>query len=165
MSSDTVVIISKGFQNSAQMRLAQDNDVVHAFTPDRSDQPFGKAILPRRGRCGRLVPDAHGAQSARNDGAIDTITIANEILRGLIPGKGLSDLTRNPFRRRIPCDVDPDQVSAVQSDDDEGVEQIEADRRDDEEVHGGNIWSMIAQEGEPSLAWRPASLDHVFGDA
>ena len=29
------------------MRLAEDNDVVHTFTPDRSDLPFGKAILPR----------------------------------------------------------------------------------------------------------------------
>jgi hypothetical protein len=27
------------------MHLAQDN-VVHTLTPDRSDQPFGKAILP-----------------------------------------------------------------------------------------------------------------------
>jgi hypothetical protein len=34
------------------MHLAQDNDVVHTLTPDRSDQPFGKAILPRRGRVG-----------------------------------------------------------------------------------------------------------------
>jgi hypothetical protein len=25
------------------MRLAQDNDVVQALAPDRSDQPFGKA--------------------------------------------------------------------------------------------------------------------------
>jgi hypothetical protein len=25
------------------MHLAQDNDVVHTLTPDRSDQPFGKA--------------------------------------------------------------------------------------------------------------------------
>jgi hypothetical protein len=40
------------------MHLAPDNDVVHTFTPDRSDQPFGKAILPGRGWCGRLVPDA-----------------------------------------------------------------------------------------------------------
>jgi hypothetical protein len=39
------------------MRLAQDNDVVHTFTPDRSDQPFGKAVLPRRGWCDRLVPE------------------------------------------------------------------------------------------------------------
>ncbi len=46
MGSDTVVIVSIGFQNSAQMRLAQDNDVVQTLAPDRSDQPFGKAILP-----------------------------------------------------------------------------------------------------------------------
>jgi hypothetical protein len=50
------------------MHLAQDNDVVQALTSDRSDQPFGKAILPGRGRCGRLVPDAHGAQPACDDG-------------------------------------------------------------------------------------------------
>jgi hypothetical protein len=47
------------------MRLAQDNDVVQTLTPDRSDQPFHKAILPGRGWCNWLVPDAHGAQSAR----------------------------------------------------------------------------------------------------
>jgi hypothetical protein len=46
MSSDAIVIVGIGFQDPAQMRLAQDNDVVHTFTPDRSDQPFGKAILP-----------------------------------------------------------------------------------------------------------------------
>jgi hypothetical protein len=44
MRSDAVVIVSIGFQNPAQMRLAQDNDVVHTFTPDWSDQPFGKAM-------------------------------------------------------------------------------------------------------------------------
>src|SRR5450755_1046178 len=37
--------------------------MVHALAPDRSDQPFGKAILPRRGRRGGLVPDAHRANS------------------------------------------------------------------------------------------------------
>ena len=46
MGSDTVVIFGIGFEYPAQMRLAQDNDVVHTLTPDRSDQPFGKAILP-----------------------------------------------------------------------------------------------------------------------
>src|ERR1700737_2230422 len=51
------------------MRLAQDNDVVQTRAPDRSDQPFGKAILPRCGWCGGLVPDAHGTQAARDDNA------------------------------------------------------------------------------------------------
>ena len=36
-----------GFQNPTQMSLAQNNNVVQALAPDRSDQPFGKAILPR----------------------------------------------------------------------------------------------------------------------
>jgi hypothetical protein len=34
-------------QDSTQMRLTKDNEVVHAFTTDRPDQPFGESILPR----------------------------------------------------------------------------------------------------------------------
>jgi hypothetical protein len=95
------------------MRLAQDDEMVHALAPDGSDQPFGKAILPRRGWCSGLIPDAHGAQSAFRDGAVDPIPIANEIFRGIIPRKCLRYLTRNPFRRRVCRDVDPDEISAV----------------------------------------------------
>jgi hypothetical protein len=39
------------------------------------------------------------------------------------------NVTTNPTAEWVGCDVDPDQVSTVQSDDDEGVKQIEADRR------------------------------------
>ena len=46
------------------MRHTHHNDVVHTFAPDRSDQTFGKAIPPRRGWRGQLVPDSHGAHSA-----------------------------------------------------------------------------------------------------
>ncbi len=46
MRSDAAVTVSVGFEYPSQMRLAQDNDVVHTLAPDRSDQPFGKAILP-----------------------------------------------------------------------------------------------------------------------
>jgi hypothetical protein len=40
--------MSVRFQNPSEMRLAQNDDVVQTITPDRSDQPFGKAILPGR---------------------------------------------------------------------------------------------------------------------
>src|SRR5664280_924111 len=60
---------SIGLQDAAHMLLAQDDKVVHTLAPDRSDQPFGKAILPRRGWRYRLVPDAHGANSAHDDGS------------------------------------------------------------------------------------------------
>src|SRR6266404_3646141 len=165
MCSNFVVIASIESQDSAKMRLAQDNDVVHTFTPDRSDQPFGKAILPRRGWCGRLVQDAHGAQSACDDAAIDPVAIADEVVRGLIPRKPLRDLTCNPFGRGICCDVDPDKLSAVEPDDDEGIEQVETDRWNNEQVHGGSVRRVVTQEGSPSLAGRPPSFEHVLGDA
>ena len=66
------------------MCLAQDDEMVHALAPDRSDQPFGKAILPRRGRRGGLVPDAHSAHSARDNAAINSIPIADEVAWSLI---------------------------------------------------------------------------------
>jgi len=68
-----------------QMRLAQDNDVVHTLTPDRFGQPFGNAILPKRTWRGRLVPNAHGAQLACDDGTIDPVAIADEVVRSLVP--------------------------------------------------------------------------------
>src|SRR3979409_1496928 len=125
MSSDLVVIASMGFQGPTQMRLAPNHHVIQTLPSNRSDQPFGKAILPRRGWCGRLVPDAHGAQSARDDAAIDLVAIADEVVRSLIPGKCLRYLTCNPFCRRICCDVDPDEVSAAESGGDEGLEEHE----------------------------------------
>src|SRR5882757_8700602 len=165
MCSNFVVIASIESQDSAQMHLAQDNDVVHTFTPDRSDQPFGKAILPRRGWCGRLVPNAHGAQSARDDAAIDPVAIADQVVRSLIPRKCLGYLTCNPLRGRICCDVDPDEVSAAEPDDDEGIEQVETDSWNNEQVHGGNVRRVVAQESSPSLAGRPPPFDQVLGDA
>src|SRR5216684_3959264 len=165
MCSNVVVIASIGSQDSAQMHLAEDNDVVHTFSPDRSDQPLGIAILPRRGWCGRLVPDAHGTQSARDDAAKDPIPIADEVVRSLIPMKCLRDLTCNPFRRRICCDAEPDEVSAVEPDDDEGIEQVETESWNNEQVHGGDVRRVVPQEGSPSLAGRPAPFDHVLGDA
>src|SRR5580692_3835731 len=146
------------------MRLAQDNDVVQTLAPDRSDQPFGKAILPRRGGRNRFIPDAHGAQSACDDRAIDAIPVADHVARSFIPRECFCDLTRNPFCGRMCCDTDPDQFSAIQSHYDVSVEQVEANGRDNEQVHSGDILSMVTQKSVPSLAWRPASLDHVFSD-
>src|ERR1700730_7696357 len=136
MCSDAIIIVGVGFQDPTQMHLAQDNDVVYTLTPDRSDQTFGKAILPGRGRCGGLVPDAHGAQSTRDDAAIDPVAIADEVARSLIPRKCLRYLTCNPFCHRICRDVDPDEVSAAEPDNDEGIEQVKTDSWNNKQVHG-----------------------------
>src|SRR5258708_5004266 len=63
------------------------------------------------------------------------------------------------------CDVDPDKVSALQSNDDEDIEQVEANGRGNEQIHGGDVRRMVTQEGAPSRGRRSAPLDHILRDA
>src|SRR5437773_5917291 len=63
------------------------------------------------------------------------------------------------------CDVDPDELSAGQPNDDKGIEQVEANARNNEQVHGGDVRRVVTQEGAPALGRRSTSLDHVLRDA
>src|ERR1700737_1621711 len=164
MRSNAVVIGRIAFQNPAQMFLAQNNDVVQTLAPDRSDQPFGKAVLPRRGQCNWLISDTHGTQSARDDSAVDSIPSSGQIGRRAIPRKSLGDLTCNPLRRRVGCDADPDEISSIKPYDDEAIQQLKANGRHYEQIHGGDVRRVVSQKGPPFLTWRAASLDHVLGD-
>src|SRR5437899_3971261 len=139
--------------------------MVDALASDRSDEPFGEAVLPRRAWGDGLVTDAHGAQSACDGSAVDSIPIPDQVARSLIPSEYFCDLTCDPVRGRIRCGVDPDKVPAGQPDDDEGIEQVEANGRNNEQVHGGNVRCVVTQEGTPSLRGRAALLDHVLRDA
>src|SRR5262249_34066015 len=91
--------------------------------------------------------------------------IADQVARRLSPRECLCHLARDPFHGRMRCDVDPDRISAGQSNDDEDIEQVEANGRGNEEVHGREVRRMITHEGAPSLRGRSASLDHVLRDA
>src|SRR4030088_41810 len=95
----------------------------------------------------------------------DAIPIADEVFWGIIPRKRLGHLTRNPIRGRVCSDIDPDEVSAVEADDHEGVEQAKANGRNNEQIHRGNVRRVVTQERSPFLAWRSTALDHVLGDA
>src|SRR3981189_2551809 len=127
MSSNLVVIASIGFQDPTQMRLAPNHPMIQTLPSNRSDQPFGKAILPRRSWCGRLVPDAHGAQSARDNVALALVPIPGQIVRSFIPRKGLRYLTCNPFCRQICCGPAAVGLASNEPATDEGIEQVETD--------------------------------------
>src|SRR5713226_7592168 len=58
MRSDVVIIACVRSQDPSQMGLTQNDDMIQALAANRSDQPFGEAVLPRRGWRGRFVPDA-----------------------------------------------------------------------------------------------------------
>src|SRR6266487_1095489 len=139
--------------------------MIDALASDRSDQSFGEAVLPRRAWGDGLVTDAHGAQSACDGSAVDSIPIPDQVARSLIPREYFCDLTCDPVRGRIRCGVDPDKVPAGQPNDDEDIEQIEPNGRDNEQVHGADVRCVVTQEGAPALGRRSTSLDHILRDA
>src|SRR5262245_49798257 len=63
------------------------------------------------------------------------------------------------------CHVDPDQLSSIQPNDDEGIEQAEANGWHNKQVHGRNLRRGVAQKRAPSLTWWSTTLDHVLGNA
>src|SRR5258708_7888934 len=106
VSSDLVVIAGIRLEGAAQGDFTHDHNVVEALAPDRSDEPFNMAILPRRAWRGRVVPDPHGLQAATDDCPVRPVAIPKEIARSLIPGECLGDLARDPVRGWVRGDVD-----------------------------------------------------------
>ncbi|MGB6558658.1 MAG: hypothetical protein WBE96_14815, partial [Pseudolabrys sp.] len=96
---------------------------------------------------------------------VDAILVADQVTRDLIPREGFGDLPCNPFRGWVRSSVDPDQVPAAQTDDDQGIEQVEAKGWDNEQVYGSNVGRVVAKKGAPPLARQTMPLDHVLGDA
>jgi hypothetical protein len=54
------------------------------------------------------------------------------------------------------CDVDPDKFSALKSNDDEDIEQVEANCRGSEQIHGGDVGHANAAHHLRSLARQEA---------
>jgi len=63
------------------MPLAEDDDMVKTFPPDRANQPFGLSVLPWRAWRGWPVSNAHGAKPPVEYLAVDTVAIAEDVPR------------------------------------------------------------------------------------
>jgi hypothetical protein len=97
------------------MSLAEHDDMIKTFAPDRTDQPFSLSILPWRSRRRWSVTYAHGANASGKGFAIGPITIANEMLWCVLPAKSSGELPRNPIGGRMSRNVEPQDLPPVMS--------------------------------------------------
>ena len=139
--------------------------MVEALASDRSDQPFNMTVLPRRAWRDRPVPDTHGSQPACNRDAIGRVTVADEVAWRLVPRECFGDLSGDPFGGRICSHIGPDEPSALQTQDDQPVEKFEPDGRNDEQIDGGDVGGVIAQERSPTRRGWATTSAHVLGDS
>ena len=71
------------------MPLAEDDDMVETFPPDRADQPFRMSVLPWRAWRGWPVPNAHGAKPPGENFAIGRVAIRGRCSPASIPSRRL----------------------------------------------------------------------------
>src|SRR3982074_861353 len=122
------------------------------------------SVLPWRSWCDRPVPNAHRANATDKDIAIDTIPIANDILRRLLPAVCLGELTRNPWGARMRGHAQPQNLTAGMPQDQKSIQQPERDRGDHEQIHRRDAVRVISKKRLPSLGWRTPSSRHVLGN-
>ena len=148
------------------MGLANDNDVVQTFAANGTNQSFGIPVLSWRMGRNWFVPNSHGTEALPHDRPEGAISITDQIAWRAIPREGVGDLTRNPVRRWAVRHRNMDELSAVEPNDDEAIEQVECERRDDEQVHRRHLWHMVAQKCPPALArWSVVPAHHVLRDS
>ena len=159
-----IVIFLVRSQQVAKMPLAEDNDMVKTIPSDRTDEPLRMSVLPWRSWCDRPVPNAHRANPTDKDIAIDTIPIANDILRRLLPAVCLGELTRNPLAARMRGHAQPQNPTAGMPQDQKSIQQPERDRGDHEQIHRRDAVRVISKKRLPSLGRRTPSSRHVLGN-
>jgi len=129
------------------MTLAEHNDMVKAIPSDRTDEPLRMSVLPWRSWCDRPIPNA---ANATNKGiAIDTIPIANDILRRLLPAVGL-----NPLGARMRGHAQPQNLTAGMPQDQKSIQQTKRYRGDHEQIDRRDAVRVISKKRLPSLGWR-----------
>jgi hypothetical protein len=134
----------------AKVPFAHHHDMVETLASDRSDQPFNMTVLPRRARCDWPVADTHGSQPACDRDTIGSVTVTDEVARRITPRECFRDLPGDPVSSRICGHVGPDKPSPLRTQDDQPIEKFEPDRRNDEQIDGGDVSGVIAHEGRPA---------------
>ncbi len=133
------------------MTRVQDNDMIEALPPDRSDDALDIGVLPRRSRRRWHVDDIHRLQPIAEDRPIGRVAIADQVSRRGFPRKRFHKLLPEPGRRRMGRDVEVNYPASFMAQHDEGMEQSKGSGRDDEQVDRGESVRMAGEEGPPGL--------------
>src|SRR6516162_3316673 len=146
------------------MPLAEDQNMIQALAPKRSDQPFSIWILPGRPRRCWLVANPHRPKSTREGLPVCAIIVAHQIGRRRVPRERLHDLLGQPLRRRTPGYRKPQQLSSSMPQYKKGKQALEGQGWNHTEINCCYGLGVIAQECPPGLRWWPSASDHVLGD-
>src|SRR5262249_53286187 len=151
MGPHLIIIAGVLRQNAPKVLFVEHDHMISTLTSCRPDQAFEVTILPGRPIGRRSVPDAHRPNAGLERGAERSVIVSNEILWRLVPWERLSDLARQPLRRRIAGHRKPQQLPPFVAENKKCKEQLKRNRRHHEQIDRRNALGMIVDEGLPGL--------------
>ncbi len=151
MRTRVKIVVEVQAKNAQQVSLVEYDEVVEAFTANRSNQALTIRILPGRSGGANDLLDAQISNALLQYVAIDGVAITDQESGRCLIKKCLDDLLCRPVSRRVGCDVVMDDVTAVVAHDHEGEEYTVCSGRDGEEIDRNDVGQMIVQECPPSL--------------
>ena len=146
MPSCSRVIGDVLLQHAAKASGCQYDDVIEAFTPDRSDESFDVGVLPWGARRRQDFLNADGIHLSER-----MIAIAEEVSRHLVPGECVAKLLHGPSGGGMLRDGDMNDAPAIMSEKHQDKQQPARHRRHHEEVGGDQLLRLVGQERTPRL--------------
>ena len=115
MCPGAVVIVKVIGQDPLQVNFAENDHVVKALAPDRSDHSFAVRILPRRTGCNDDFVDPHVLDAVSEVVSVEAIPVSDQIPWGLVKWKCLDHIVvsglLNPKRSRGVLDMTQEDVA------------------------------------------------------
>ena len=131
------------------MARVQDDHVVQAVAADTPDESFDVGVLPRSPGSNQYFFNAHMPHPLPKRGAVDTISVSQEIPWRLVLGEGVHDLLHCPRCRGMLSDGNMDDPPAVMSQDQQDEQDLARHGRHDKEIQGNQVLHVIREKGLP----------------
>ena len=149
--SRPVIIRKVTRKNSPQVSFAEHDDVIQAFSPNRSNDPFHVRRLPRRSIRDDDFLDAHVFHALAEVVTVDAVPIPHQETRRFFIRESLDDLLPRPTGGWMLGHVEVNDATAVMPKDHEAIEQAKTHGRDDEEIDGRDVADVVFEERSPRL--------------
>jgi len=122
-----VVVGEVVLQYAVEVRRVENDDVIQAFAPHRTDQPFHIRRLP--GRVGRDAEflQTQGLGAVLELLPVNAVAVTKQVLWGRSKGEGFPELPGSPGRRGALHDVKVEHLAALVGQDKEDIEEAEAE--------------------------------------
>src|SRR5215470_5075285 len=152
MRSGLIEVLDIGTQDTMQLLLLQDEQVIETFAPHTAQKAFTDRIGPWRVRRCFQDLDAAGLGNPRESHPKLAIVISDEILRPHTKGRGEASLLGSPRVSGRACHTDVDHFARVQKGVEEGEERTEEKVSHGKKVARPDLLGMSVNERPPGLS-------------